>query len=81
MESIVDYTETVYRENDGDYMCRILNEVTIKGVKGSEEGILVVDMYGDKIVFPTEYFQSNFFMYDAGETPAALIQKDEDGNN
>ena len=77
------YTETVYRLNDSDLMCRILDNVSVRMEDGSiEEGVLTVGTNSVKIVYTRDYFDSNFYLFDAGETPASIIiQKDEDGND
>ena len=77
----MNYTETVYRMTDSEYLCRILDYVSLGGAIGECDAVLTVDMYGKKIVYKADEFQELFYVFDAGETPAALMQKDENGNN
>lgn len=77
------YTETVYRITDGDLMCRILDNVSVRTAEDTtEEGVLTVGTDGIKIVYTRDFFDSHFYLFDAGETPAStIIQKDENGND
>jgi hypothetical protein len=77
----IEFTEEVFRKNNSDYMCRIVSNIKIYIDDIIVDGVLVADIDGAKIAYTNKYFRENFYVFDAGETPAAIMQKDENGNN
>ncbi len=75
------YTETVYRINDGDMLCRIIDNIHIQQDGDSlKEGILVTNTDGIKVGYTKDFFDKNFYVFDVGESPSAIMQKDENKN-
>ena len=76
------YTEPVYKFNDDELMCRVLDSVSIMKEKDkADDGVLTIGTDGIKMVYTREFFDSNFYLFDAGESPASIMkQKDEDGD-
>lgn len=78
----MEYTEAVYKHNEDESLCRILHDVLIYDDSGAAvEGVLITNIDGDRIAYKRKYFDDNFYLFDAGETPAAIIKKDEENGN
>ena len=68
------YTETVYKHKDGEGMCRILESIVMTINSESFEGVLFVDTNGNKVAMKKVEFQSDYVIFDVGESPAASIE-------
>lgn len=77
------YTEPIYKLNNNELMCRILDNVSIMTESNKvEDGVLTVGTDGIRMVYTREFFDSNFYLFDAGESPASIMrQKDENGEH
>lgn len=71
------YTEAVYKNNNDSTISRILESILIPdGKRGLLEGVLTVNTKGEKIAYTKSYFDEQFYLYDAGESPASKVLKD-----
>jgi len=70
---MLEYTETVYKHQDQDLICRILDEMLICVNGLMKDGVLILTTKGDKIAMSKMEFNETYELFKLGDSPAASI--------
>jgi len=78
---MMEYTEPVYKRDADEHMCRVIDNINICIDGNTIDAVLTVDVNGNKTAYPASIFERDFYVFDAGESPASIqLRRQQNGD-